>query len=257
MGDYLKSRFIEEEKNKIKDIPIIRFYPKATLGLYPTIILYHGWSSSKESQRMRGFILSSLGYQVIIPDAINHGERGTVDYTNPEVAMEYFWPTILKNLGEAKDILDYAIDNYSANPNRLGVIGNSMGGFTSAGIFAHNPNIKAAVIFNGSCNWEHSNLIFKEVLEIEDDSSLEEMEVEINSMDPINNLDAIVNRPVLMLHGDADTLVNIESQRLFYNKVKPLYNDSNKIKLIEYNNLNHFVTTNMMEEAAIWFGKYL
>ncbi len=73
--DYLKSNYILEEQISIGKIPAILFRPRESRELIPTIIFYHGWSSDKETQRIRGFILSSVGYQVVIPDAINHGEK--------------------------------------------------------------------------------------------------------------------------------------------------------------------------------------
>lgn len=73
----------------------------------------------------------------------------------------------------------------------------------------------------------------------------------------MNNLDLIINRPTLLLHGFNDQVVKIDSQMVFYEKIRPLYSDQSSIQLIEYINLGHFVTTNMMEEAAIWFKKYL
>lgn len=84
-----------------------------------------------------------------------------------------------------------------------------------------------------------------------------EMEERINKFDPMNNLHLLIDRPILLLHGDSDSLVSIESQRIFYKKIELMYNCGDKIKLIEYPNLNHFVTTNMMEESIAWFHKYL
>ena len=136
----------------------------------------------------------------------------------------------------------------------MGVIGNSMGGFTAAGIFTHNSNIKALVVFNGSCGWINSNEIFRENFKMNPDK---EMEERINKFDPMNNLHLLIDRPILLLHGDSDSLVSIESQRIFYKKIELMYNCGDKIKLIEYPNLNHFVTTNMMEESIAWFHKYL
>lgn len=246
-----------EERDRIGEIPVIRFVPREGNGPFPTLIMYHGWSSSKESQRFRAFILSCLGYQVIVPDGLYHGERGTIDYHNPENARDYFWPIILNNLEESQIIIDHMIGKYDADPNRIGVLGHSMGGFTSAGVFTHNPNIKALVVFNGSCNWTHSNSLFKQILGVENDGKLEDIEREIESKDPMVNMDLIIDRPILMLHGNKDSLVDIESQRIFYEKARKLYSQDNRIGMIEYNNLDHFVTTNMMEEAGTWFEKYL
>ncbi len=255
MTDYLRNSNIVEEKICIGRIPAILLRPKELKGTYPTIIFYHGWSSKKELQRIRGLILSTVGYQVLIPDAIYHGERNPIDYSTSY--EKYFWKIILNNLEESGVIIDELISKYNADPNRIGVIGNSMGGFTAAGIFTHNPRVKALVVLNGSCAWRNSNEVFKSFLELELDEDLKEIEDKVNQIDPMNNLELLKDRPILMLHGNSDSVVSIESQRIFFKSIEPLYQDKNRIKLVEYNNLNHFVTTNMMEESIIWFHKYL
>ncbi|MCF6464879.1 alpha/beta fold hydrolase [Clostridium sp. Cult2] len=254
MANHIKSNYILEEKISIEGIPAILFRPKERKGLIPTIILYHGWSSNKELQRMRGFILSTVGYQVIIPDAVHHGERNPLQNYDIDDGRKYFWDTIFSNLEESKSIIDEIILKYNGDSDRIGVIGNSMGGFTAAGVYTHNPSIKALVIFNGSCGWENSNEIFKEIFKMTKD---EEIEEKIFQLDPMHNLNLLKDRPILLLHGDSDDLVSIESQRIFYKKIKPVYKYEDRIKFIEYPNLNHFVTTNMMEESIAWFNKYL
>lgn len=257
MTNYLKSNYILEKHIYIGNIPAILFRSKENKELIPTIIFYHGWSSDKETQRMRGFILSSVGYQVIIPDAIYHGERNALDNYDLEDAAEYFWDTIFTNIEESSIIMDELVSKYDADPNRIGVMGNSMGGFTAAGVFAHNPDIKALVVLNGSCAWEISNKIFKKSFEIKTTEEQKPVEEKIIKMDPINNLESLVNRPILLLHGDSDTVVSVEGQTVFYNKIRSMYEDKEKIKFIQYPDLNHFVTTNMMEESVAWFYKYL
>lgn len=257
MHNYLKSNHILEEKISIGGIPAILFIPREKEGLIPTIIFYHGWSSNKESQRIRGFILSSVGYQVLIPDAIYHGERNPIHDYNIDNGTKYFWDIIFNNIEESHGIIDELVSKYNADPDRIAVIGNSMGGFTAAGVFTHNPDIKALVVFNGSCGWENSNEILKSSFEIITSAKQKEIEEKIAKRDPMKNLHMLKDRPILLLHGDADSLVSIESQRIFYNKIKPMYRWEERIKLIEYPNLNHFVTTNMMEESIAWLYKYL
>ena len=183
MDNYLKSNNIIEEKIHIGEIPAILFRPKENKKLLPTIILYHGWGSDKESQRIRGFILSAVGYQVIIPDAIYHGERNPIDHEATENMGKYFWETILKNLDEVENIVNELVLQYDADGDRIGVIGNSMGGFTAAGVFTHNPKIKASVVFNGSYGWKNSNRIFKESFGIKMTENLKKMEGRINKLD--------------------------------------------------------------------------
>lgn len=249
----LSNKNVIEENVKIKDIPCIILRPSNENGKVPTIIFYHGWSSTKEMQRFRGFILCSLGYQVIIPDAIYHGERNPIDYTSISNASKYFWKVILKNIDESEYIIEESINKNNADPKRIGVMGHSMGGFTAAGIFANNSKINCSVIFNGSCNWEKSNEIFSKILE---DNISNGEEKEIKSLDPINNLEKLIDRPMLILHGDSDAVVSIEPQRIFHSKINSLYKEKSRIELIEYPNVNHHLTTSMMEEGAKWLQRY-
>lgn len=246
------------EKNVlIDDIPALVLTPKNDSKVYPTVLLYHGWGSSVEKQRFRGHILSNLGFQIIIPCAIHHGDRDPIDHTKAENAGKYFWKIIFQNIDESEKIIDFAIDKLKADPESIGVCGNSMGGFTSSGIFASNEDLKAVVVFNGSFNWDVSNKIFLKALNMYDIEIPKELQEKLDMHNPMKNLKHIINRPILMLHGDSDTSVDIRAQRDFYEEVAPIYTEPDKLKFVEYPNLDHFVTTNMMEEAAIWFDKYL
>lgn len=67
---------IEEREVGLKGIPglVITSGEKAK----GVVLFYHGWSSQKEFQAVRGrSILASYGYDVVDPDAVNHGHRGT------------------------------------------------------------------------------------------------------------------------------------------------------------------------------------
>ncbi len=252
MSYLLNNENIKEENINIKGIPCIRLIPKGKNETFSTIIFYHGWSSTKENQRFRGFILSNLGYQVIIPDAIYHGERNTtIDYNDANNAAKYFWRVILNNIEEFNILAEELVRKYNSNPNNIAVMGHSMGGFSSAGVFTHNKSIKTAVILNGSLNWKMSNNIFSKQLNI-DIAEEKKLTEKVELLDPMNNLHELVDRSLLILHGAEDNVVSKIPQQTFYEKIKPLYKDETKIDMIEYPNLGHFVTTNMMEDAARW-----
>lgn len=248
---------VRERNIVIDHIPALVLTPINDSDLHPTIVFYHGWGSSVEKQKFRGFILASLGYQVVIPCSIHHGDRKPVDHKSAENAGRYFWEVIFNNIEEFKKVFEYTVSSQSADLDRIGVCGNSMGGFTSAGIFSYYPDVKAAVIFNGSCNWGYSNKCFLDVLKFNADDFPKEIQNRIDKYNPMNNIESIKNRPILMLHGDSDTMVDVGAQREFFSESFNLFEDSDKLCYIEYPKLNHFVTTNMMEEAGKWFYKYL
>lgn len=204
---------------------------------------------------MRGFILASVGYQVVIPDAIYHGERMPISDYSTHNAIRLFWKVILNNMEESSKIIEEMITKYDGDPQRIGVTGHSMGGFSAAGIFTHNPDLKALVVLNGSLGWENFNEGFENFLEM--DEEMRKIKEKVGVLDPLKNIELLKERPILMLHGDNDTSVPINSQRIFYEKAMPMYENKDRIRFIEYPNLNHFVTTNMMEETIIWFHKYI
>lgn len=246
-------KFINISKTEIdiNGIPAIILRPEMEMESYPTVVFYHGWSSRKEYQEFRGSVIASLGYQVIIPDAAHHGERGELDYDTSENSG-FFWKVVLSNLDEWSNIRAYAVDRLKADPGRLAVAGHSMGGFTSAGIFTENPDIRTCIILNGSFNWLESNEEFKRRLNVHMTREFQELEQEVAERDPASSMDNLLDRPILILHGEADSMVDIGPQREFYEKLRELHRSEGDLKMVSYKNLDHFVTTNMLEEMGKW-----
>lgn len=240
----------------IEGIPSILMRPKNRQEKYPTVIFYHGWTSNKDTQSFRGFILASLGYQVLLPDAIYHGERGRIDYGAKENAG-VFWEVVLKNLEESDYLIDGLVRYYDADERRIALSGHSMGGFTSIGIFAKNKLPRTLVVLNGSGNWEKSNDIFIEILGIERTDRFNELQKRVIELDPFKKLDDLKDRPILILHGEDDSVVDIGPQREFYEVLKKRFKRQDLIMMSTYKQLNHYVTTNMMEEMGSWLEKYL
>lgn len=248
-----KTNAITEKEIKVGEIPCSVFTPDVNdAKSLPTIFYYHGWSSNRARQRFIGAVFASFGYLTILPDAINHGERGRFDNYN-KALYKYFLPTIMQNLSEFSSLKDYALKNLNADKNRLAVSGHSMGGYTSAGIFTHNSDLKTAVIFNGACDWQNA------ILETERRHKTEHIELSENekNTDPATNIKKIINRPLFLLHGLKDTLVPFEVQKSFYEKLLPQYTDKTKLKFMEVERMNHYISVQMFNEALIWLSKNL
>ncbi len=251
-----ESEFIDTERVEINMIPCLKLRPKGASGLLPTIIYYHGWHSSKDFQRFKAVIFACYGYQVIVPDAMHHGERNPIDYDAPGMLDKYFWEIIFQNVKESGPLIEEVIKNYNADPNRIGVMGNSMGGISAAGVFTFNSNLKCLVDFNGSCAWVKAEKVWRQIDGLEP-MSAEEIS-KLSKYDPMMHKDMLDERPILLLHGDSDTSVPIDSQRIFYNEVSPLYKKNpEKLKFVEFPKVDHSTTTTMLERAIEWFKLYL
>src|SRR5690606_12904077 len=124
----------------------------------PTIIYYHGWESNKDNNLFLGKILAFHGYNVILPDAVYHGERGALKSYNVEALKKHFWDVILNSVNEYNALIKAAGEKLEIDPNRVAVMGSSMGGFIASGVFAANPEIKCLINMNGACAWVRAEL---------------------------------------------------------------------------------------------------
>lgn len=249
----IENDFINEDRFKVNDIPVLRFKPKTKQKKLPTILYYHGWSSNKEFQRFKANIMAMYGYQVIVPDSKFHGERNSIDFNKEDSMEKYLLKTVYSSIKEAPLIIDFIKGLSLTDQDRISVMGTSMGGFISSGLFFEHQLFKSLVVFNGACAWQKVKTFIEEN---HAERKLEYKE-ELVKYDPEKNLDMINERPILMLHGDNDTAIPIEVQRYFYKKASEFYNDKNKIRLIEVPRMNHYISLGMLENAISFNKDYL
>jgi uncharacterized protein len=79
---------------------------------------------------------------------------------------------------------------------------------------------------------------------------LSEAELDVfKKYDPIGKVKS--NSPVLLIHGDRDTIVPIDGQKHFYDYL--LQNDkNNRVTFNIHNNVNHKFTSEMVDEVIQW-----
>lgn len=241
---------IRETKVTIEGIPALQI----TCGDMPkgVVLFYHGWSSQKEYQSVRGHVLAAYGYDVLIPDAVNHGERGTIDYDDHR-SYGAFWQTIFQNLREVPAMLTY-IKSWRGN-TPLAVMGHSMGGFTALGVMTHYNEFRTAVSLNGSGWWDESERRFRASLHISKPTCYHLLEKEIQAFDPYAYTEKLAGRSVLALSGGADDVVDNAAQSLYMEKLAG--SSGVKSAFSTYDGLGHFVTTNMMGDAVTWLDEEL
>lgn len=211
------------------------------------VLFYHGWSSCKEYQAARGRLLAAYGYDVLIPDAVNHGERGRLDYESHDTYSD-FWQTIFQNIREVPSMIQYI---RSWRPGKeMAVMGHSMGAFTALGAATHYDVFKTAVAMNGSGWWNESDRRFRASLQIDKPKGYRTLTMQMRAMDPYDYLPRLAGRSVLALNGGADDVVDPHAQALYMDKVGQT--EGVVGKSITYDGLGHFVTTNMMGDAIQW-----
>ncbi|WP_017414689.1 prolyl oligopeptidase family serine peptidase [Clostridium tunisiense] len=247
-----ENNFISITREEANGIPFLKFRPNGYGGVLPTVIFYHGWHSSKEFIRFNAMTIAAYGYQIVVPDALHHGERDAIDHDNIENCDRYLWKIIIQSIKESKQFIDTIIREHDADAKRIGIMGSSMGAITAGGVMVENLNVKCLIGLNGTFAWQEAIKRNHMPPPSDEDNRI------VKSYDPANNGDRIKEKAILILHGVQDTSVPIETQRLFYDKVSPLYtkNPSN-LRLIEVANINHKITMGMIEDAVTWLKEHL
>lgn len=255
---YEMKGLLDISRVKLGNIPCIYVKPIFVTEETPTVIYYHGWESNKDNNLFLGKILAFNGYNVILPDAIHHGERGKLERYGAQELRKYFWEVILNTVKEYEALVNAAEDKLGLSMRRIAVMGSSMGGFIASGVFASNTKTKCLINMNGASAWQKAEITFK-AMDYEGKGMADEEQLEeIISYDPLSRKDTLYPRPMLLLHGDADTSVPIDIQRYFYDEIKEGYKDKpERLKFVIEPRLNHYKTVRMMEETIAWLDKYL
>lgn len=242
---------INIKEKKIKDIPVL-VVENERLKIGRTVVFFHGFESAKEHNLTFAYLLAQSGYQVILPDAIYHGERNNT-LTSEELSL-HFWEIVLQNVSDLKVIKE------ELKLEEVGVSGTSMGGITTAASLTQYDWIKAAVILMGSPDLEafaldlitEANKTFKESI---DQSLIDETLEKIRPYNLTNQMEKIGARPILFWHGVEDKLVPITYAEEFVASYQKTFAE-NQVKLLKEKNRGHHLSRYSIVEGVKWFKKH-
>lgn len=173
----------------------------------PTVLFYHGFTSSKEVYAYFAVALAQAGFRAVMPDAALHGARYHGD---ADARLGLFWDILKQNIDELP-LLEAALrkDNLIAD-RRFAVAGASMGGMTALGAMARYPQIQSVACMMGSGYFmQLSQSLFPPLVADtpERKAQFAARMAPLADYDPSNHLSALANRPLLLWHGEADDVV--------------------------------------------------
>ncbi|MBZ0304330.1 MAG: alpha/beta hydrolase [Anaerolineae bacterium] len=185
------------------------FIPAAD-GQGATVIALHGLSANRADMLARAAILNRHGYHTLLVDLRNHGESGGTVTT-----LGYL---------EAEDVrraVEYLNTRRDVDPDRIAVLGHSLGAVTALRAAANLPQIRAVVAesaFNFQTSWQG----IVGLISAAAPSPLvpwfvdREAGVPVSAVDALADVRQIAPRPLLLVHGALDPVIDMgESQRLF------------------------------------------
>lgn len=241
----------------IQDVPILEVTPEEPFHKQlPLVIFYHGWRSSKELVLTQARKLAQKNIRVVLPDAMNHGQRITDISSIPSFT---FWNSIQGNLSEFSLIRDYYKDKDLIKDGKIGVGGYSMGGMTTGALLTAHPEITAATIIMGTPDLAlYAKLVRQDAKSrgIYVPEDLEKLTGWINDYDLSQHPEKINHRPLLFWHGTNDYRIPYRQSKDFFDRVHgESYAD--QVAFITGYKAGHLVETRLMDKVANFFEYYL
>lgn len=219
------------KRKTVNDIPLLEIIDSQFDNqAAPLTIFYHGWTSNKDSAIGYGTEIAKRGFRVLIPEAVNHGER-TVSNIDINKQSMLFFTTLEQNIKEFPQLVDYYDKRQLIQDQMLSVAGVSMGGMTSSMLLNRHAHIKSGVILMGTPQQDKFNnwVIDKaseEYPSLNKSSSnpdwayIEESLAFMKENDLATNKKAINGRPLLFWHSKGDQVVPYQLTAEFVEEVQ-------------------------------------
>ena len=260
MRDWSRLVRIEKHRAEPGGISFLTFADQAAADSGdrpPLVFVVHGLLSRKERHSELCLALAHAGFTACALDARGHGERvappggARLDGALGLEFLQAFADAVVGTSADLPSVADYlGRDDY-------GVIGHSMGGYVALRAAASDERARVIVSVAGNPDWSllpQGAGAFYLPPELADLARRES---------PLGQAARIFPRPLLMLHGDADTVVPIAGHRALRQALRPLYDAAaeprlrERLSLVEYPGIGHEWLPDMAERAVAWMGRYL
>lgn len=191
------------------------FIPPDPTGDGATLVFAHGLGSNRGGLLSQAALLHREGgYGALLYDARNHGASdGTV------TTLGY------NEIHDVYAALDYLARRPEVAPDRIALIGESMGGAAVVRAAANRPDVRALVVQSSFSSLEDN--IAEGVEQVTGLPAFpfapliiffgeREAGIRISDVRPVDDIARLSPRPVLIMHGTADTLIHYSNgQRLY------------------------------------------
>jgi cephalosporin-C deacetylase-like acetyl esterase len=239
-------------------VPALLSIPKKEGGPFPVVILLHGYGGDKDDLMEAAEPLAQRGYAAVAIDAQYHGERkveGKNMYSaDTEMTTQAFVQTVI----DVRRLIDHLETRDDVDASRIGLVGGSMGALLGTIASGVDARIDAVVLIVGGGNMTLmiSESQLTRVIEIRSELAqagrrIEDEAKDLECIDPINFIDQISPRPVLMINGRNDDIVPASSNRALHSKAR------GPKKIIWYDTGHDVPVESAATNAFFWFEKHL
>lgn len=268
------------ENDQVGEIPVLCVAPAAAVNA-PLVFYIHGYGSNKESGLSIAYQLARAGCFVVSFDAQWHGERfderifRAADLAfggvyPPETGLDIgvvFYQVIARCLDDGRTLLDHFAGDSRVDVARCGVTGHSMGAYASFLIFAHLPQLKAAVPMMGipsfDRRWQdlldecaYSNAAWDAAIAAQPEATQRSCNF-IRTLDPSPLLASAAPRALLMMNGDFDSDQPKSYSIYAYRELLPAWREHPDLLKLNIYPAGHTITPEMERDLVAWLVTHL
>lgn len=208
----------------------------------PTVVLPHGGPYDRDSARFDPWVqyLNDLGIAVLKPNF-----RGSVGYG--ELFMQAGYRQWGKRMQEdLVDGIDWMVKEGIADPDRICVVGASYGGFTAlVSAYKYADRVRCAVSLAGISDLDRLVRRIQDFDLVNRNRDRIQSGADLQANSPYRHASAF-SIPVLLVHGDRDTVVDVEHSRHMAGQLKRV---DKSFKYIEQPGGDHFLSGGAQRRA--------
>lgn len=267
-----KTNPIEREKLSLagwdpdEPVPALAYYEKGKQGL-PVVIFVHGLGGSKDGYDKRMQELAGKGFFVIAIDAHHHGERKVpgmffknLSALGDDYSIWVHQSAISHTSRDISKIIDSLSARPEADPQRIGLVGISMGSCTVLVTAWREPRICAAVCLIGAV--DHWYDVTKTAPGPEQDAKRNAMSPRVRqlvgSINSRDHMTALAPKAVMLANGAKDGGIDIQTIRSFVKDLQPSYAAyPDRLAFLEEPDVGHTVTDRMWRDGFQWLVRHL
>ncbi|MGO8670190.1 MAG: alpha/beta hydrolase family protein [Capsulimonadaceae bacterium] len=213
----------------------------------PLVICLHGLRSAKENTLPTAYRFALAGFRTVSIDLRMHGDRAGAAGRDASLSQDYFTTMLEIIRGSVEDIRSL-LD--SGNESRAAIYGLSLGGIVAFASLAADPRLRVAMIAMGSPDFVGMAMAGG----LTPDSPLY---AEVKAASPLENPELLAGRPLLMLHGEEDSVVPVHGVVAFERALRPLYAGfPDRLELVLYPGHGHVHTDDMTARSVAWASRF-
>ena len=199
-------------------VPALLFLPPE--GPAQSLVLFlHGRGGSKDDAGLLANMLCPNGIAVLAIDARQHGDRKQDDARLIPPDLNRFRQTVIGTIVDNRRALDYVASRTDFNPDRIVLVGVSMGGIFGSILSAVEPRIDAAALLVAGGRWD---ILFASSSHPEADNLRSDgvppttIRSQLATVEPVNFVGHIAPRPVFFANGKLDRIITPPSAQALH-----------------------------------------